>query len=92
MLISVMKYLTRMFDVRISATAYMLGFNMAKQIGIVIFSWAFGAAYDTIGFGHSYIVMGVVVVAVTIAASLLMRDDRRYALADGSTPETVTAR
>jgi OHS family lactose permease-like MFS transporter len=84
MLISVMKYLTRMFDVRISATAYMLGFNMAKQIGIVVFSWAFGAAYDAIGFGRSYIVMGIVVVAVTVVASLLMRDDRRYALTDGS--------
>ncbi|MCK9792895.1 oligosaccharide MFS transporter [Isoptericola sp. 4D.3] len=92
MLISVMKYLTRMFDVRISATAYMLGFNMAKQIGIVVFSWAFGAAYDSIGFGHSYIVMGIVVVAVTLVASFLMRDDRRYALADGSAPEAVPAR
>ncbi|SKC74681.1 oligosaccharide MFS transporter [Krasilnikoviella flava] len=92
MLISVMKYLTRMFDVRISATAYMLGFNMAKQIGIVIFSWAFGAAYDTIGFGNSYIVMGVVVVVVTVVASVLMRDDRRHALSDGSAPEAVPDR
>ncbi|MFI2105231.1 oligosaccharide MFS transporter [Isoptericola sp. NPDC019693] len=86
MLISVMKYLTRMFDVRISATAYMLGFNMAKQIGIVIFSWAFGLSYDAIGFGNSYIVMGIVVIAVTIVASLLMRDDRKYALSDGTFP------
>lgn len=91
MLISVMKYLTRMFDVRISATAYMLGFNMAKQIGIVIFSWAFGAAYDAIGFGHSYVVMGVVVVAVTVVASILMRDDRRHALSDGTPAPEVAA-
>ena len=76
MLISVMKYITRMFDVRISATAYMIGFNTAKQIGIVIFAWVFGLSYDAIGFSSSYLVMGAVVVAVTAAAAVLMRDDR----------------
>ncbi|CAM3841842.1 oligosaccharide MFS transporter [Isoptericola cucumis] len=76
MLISVMKYITRMFDVRISATAYMIGFNTAKQIGIVIFAWVFGLSYDAIGFSSSYLVMAVVVVAVTVVAALLMRDDR----------------
>ncbi|GAA1976483.1 MFS transporter [Isoptericola halotolerans] len=76
MLVSVWKYITRMFDVRISATAYMIGFNTAKQIGIVVFSWVFGLSYDAIGFGSTYLIMGVVVVAVTAVASVLMRDDR----------------
>ncbi|PFG41959.1 OHS family lactose permease-like MFS transporter [Isoptericola jiangsuensis] len=76
MLISVMKYITRMFDVRISATAYMVGFNMAKAAGVFIFSWVFGLSYDAIGFSASYVVMAVVVVAVTAAAMFLMRSDR----------------
>ncbi|MFC7457654.1 oligosaccharide MFS transporter [Brachybacterium sp. GCM10030267] len=84
MLIAVMKYITRMFDVRISATAYMIGFNMAKQVGIVIFSWVFGSAYDFIGFSSSYLIMGVVVLAVTGIAGVLMEDDRPHAAADGS--------
>jgi OHS family lactose permease-like MFS transporter len=84
MLISVMKYITRMFDVRISATAYMIGFNMAKQVGIVIFSAVFGFAYDAIGFGHTYLIMAVVIAAVTVVAALIMRDDRHHALADGA--------
>ncbi|WP_454051763.1 oligosaccharide MFS transporter [Cellulomonas sp. Marseille-Q8402] len=76
LLVSVMKYLTRMFDVRISATAYMLGFNFAKQIGIAIFASVFGAAYSGIGFQASYVVMAVVIVVVTAVAWLLMADDR----------------
>lgn len=76
MLISVMKYITRMFDVRISATAYMVGFNMAKAAGVFVFSWVFGRSYDAIGFSATYVVMGVVVVAVTAVAMLLMRSDR----------------
>lgn len=81
MLISVMKYITRMFDVRISATAYMIGFNMAKQVGIVLFSAVFGFAYDAIGFGNTYLIMAVVVTAVTVLAAVIMRDDRTHALA-----------
>lgn len=76
MLVSVMKYITRMFDVQISATAYMVGFNTAKQIGVFVFSWVFGLSYDAIGFSSSYLVMGVVVLAVLVASSLLMRDDK----------------
>jgi OHS family lactose permease-like MFS transporter len=82
MLISVMKYITRMFDVRISATAYMIGFNMAKQVGIVLFSAVFGFAYDAIGFGNTYLIMAVVVTAVTVLAAVIMRDDRTHALSD----------
>ena len=76
MLVSVMKYITRMFDVRISATAYMVGFNTAKQVGVFIFSWVFGLSYEAIGFSQSYLVMGVVVLAVLVASSFLMRNDK----------------
>ncbi len=76
LLVSVMKYITRMFDVRISATAYMLGFNFAKQIGIAIFASVFGAAYSGIGFANAYLVMAGVILVVTVVARLLMGDDR----------------
>lgn len=78
LLVSVMKYITRMFDVRISATAYMLGFNFAKQIGIAIFATVFGASYEAIGFAHSYLIMAGVILAVTLVARLLMSDDRTH--------------
>ena len=92
MLVSVMKYITRMFDVRISATAYMIGFNMAKQVGIVVFSWVFGTAYDVIGFSSSYVIMGGVVLVVTLLAGVLMVDDRSRADADGAVEPAQGAR
>lgn len=76
MLVSVMKYVTRMFDVRFSATAYMIGFSMSKAAGVFIFSWLFGLSYDAIGFSSSYLIMALVVIAVTVVAAILMRDDR----------------
>lgn len=98
LLVSVMKYITRMFDVRISATAYMLGFNFAKQIGIAIFASVFGASYAAIGFAHSYLVMAGVILAVTLVARFLMADDRDRVApgeptdrADGGAPTHVLA-
>ncbi|RMI05053.1 MFS transporter [Cellulomonas triticagri] len=87
LLVSVMKYITRMFDVRISATAYMLGFNFAKQIGIAIFATVFGLSYDAIGFAHSYLIMAGVILVVTVVARMLMADDReRLAPGEAGTP------
>lgn len=77
MLVSVMKYITRMFDVKISATAYMLGFGVAKSIGVALFSTGFGFSYEALGFSTSYLVMAVVIVTVTLIASVLMRSDKR---------------
>ena len=92
MLVSVMKYITRMFDVRISATAYMLGFGVAKSLGVAVFSGAFGRSYDKNGFSQSYLIMSAVIFVATVIAMLLMGDDRgREAptgeLADGADDE-----
>ncbi|WP_062202085.1 oligosaccharide MFS transporter [Demequina salsinemoris] len=76
MLVSVMKYITRMFDVKISATAYTLGFGFAKALGVAIFSLTFGYAYDTIGFSSAYIIMAVAIGVITVIASFLMADDK----------------
>lgn len=97
MLVSVMKYITRMFDVKISATAYMLGFGVAKSLGVAVFSGAFGRSYDKNGFAQSYLIMGVVILVATILASLLMGDDKgREAptgeLADGVAEGSAPAR
>lgn len=86
LLVSVMKYITRMFDVRISATAYMLGFNFAKQIGIAIFAAGFGLSYEAIGFAHSYLVMAGLILTVTVIAWFLMGDDRNR-VAPGETAD-----
>lgn len=90
MLVSVMKYLTRMFDVRISATAYMLGFNFAKQVGVAIFSFVAGLGYDHIGFPRTYVWMAVLIVVVTVVARVLMADDRTH-VAPGEPVALATA-
>ncbi|MDQ0228336.1 oligosaccharide MFS transporter [Metabacillus niabensis] len=76
MLISIMKYITGVFDVRLSATVYMLGFNFAKQIGITIFSYVMGSLYKTMGFQNSYVIMSLMVIVFVTIGALIMKSER----------------
>lgn len=66
MLISIFKYLAANFDTRLSSVLYLVGFQFASQIGASIISPIAGRFYDIIGFRHSYVIMGVIVLSFTI--------------------------
>src|SRR5690625_1336775 len=78
MLVSIMKYITNIFDVRLSATVYMLGFNFAKQIGITIFSSVMGYLYGVMGFQNAYIVMSIMILALVIIGGGIMVSEKKH--------------
>ncbi|MFC4402575.1 oligosaccharide MFS transporter [Gracilibacillus xinjiangensis] len=78
MLVSIMKYITGVFDVRLSATVYMLGFNFAKQVGITVFSYVMGLLYASIGFQNGYVALSVFILIFVIAGALIMRSESYY--------------
>ncbi|AEB06443.1 oligosaccharide/H+ symporter, major facilitator superfamily (MFS) [Coriobacterium glomerans PW2] len=75
MLVSVMKYITRVFDKKVSATVYMYGFGTAKQVGVFIFSITMGAMINGIGFKHAYLVLAVIIIVLVVLGASLMRSD-----------------
>ena len=77
MLVSVMKYITRIFDKKMSATVYMYGFGTAKQIGVSIFSIGMGVMITSMGFKHAYLVLAVVIAVLILLGSSLMRSDTK---------------
>ncbi|MCD2257291.1 oligosaccharide MFS transporter [Lactobacillus sp. CC-MHH1034] len=74
-LVSIMKYITGAFDVRLYATIYALAANFAKQISVFIFSSVAGHLYDTIGFQHTYLILGGIVALVTIFAAFTLKKE-----------------
>ncbi len=76
MLVSVMKYIAAVFDVRLSATVYLLGFNLAKQLAIVIMSSIAGGMYSVVGFQNSYIVLASVVLLITVISIFTLKNDK----------------
>jgi OHS family lactose permease-like MFS transporter len=77
MLVSIMKYITSVFDVRLSATVYMLGFNFAKQVGVTIFSSVLGNMYISYGFHNAYIFLSIMILVLVLIGSALMSDDKK---------------
>ena len=54
-LVSIMKYISGSFDLRLYATVYALASNFAKQISVFVFSTLAGKWYDAFGFQHTYL-------------------------------------
>lgn len=76
MLISIMKYIVSIFDIRLSATIYMLAFNVAKQLGVAFFSVVMGKLYVEIGFQNTYLIMSVTIIILVCIGTVLMKSDK----------------
>ncbi|GGN95454.1 oligosaccharide MFS transporter [Saccharibacillus kuerlensis] len=76
LLISIFKYITGVFDVRLTATIYLLAFNFAKQAANVIFSSVAGSLYTSIGFQNTYYVFSVVVLIITVICFFGLSNDK----------------
>lgn len=77
MLVSVMKYISSVFDVRLSATVYLLGFNLAKQGSVVIFSSIAGGMYATMGFQSTYMFLAASVLIITMISVFTLKNDKK---------------
>lgn len=74
-LVSIMKYISGAFDVRVYATVYALASNFAKQISAFAFSAFAGSMYDAIGFHHTYFILGAIVAVVTIFGAIVLKKE-----------------
>lgn len=71
-------YFTVHFNTALSATLYMVGFNMSSQIGNVVLSQPLGALRDSIGYQPTfYIISGVIACAAVYAFFALKKDDQQ---------------
>ncbi|OFA11351.1 lactose permease [Lentilactobacillus sunkii] len=75
LLTSIMKYIAGAFDIRLYATVYALASNFAKQISVFIFSSVAGKLYDVIGYQHTYVLMGIMVFAITLFAAFTLKKE-----------------
>lgn len=63
--ISVFKFSVANFDKRLSSTMYLIGFNIASSIGIIVLSLPIGRIFDNVGYHSTFLIMaGVVLVTI----------------------------
>ncbi|VCW78237.1 Lactose permease [Klebsiella pneumoniae] len=72
LLVGTFKYISSAFNPRLSATLFLIGFNLSKQLSGVVLSWV-GRMYDTVGFHQAYLILG----CITLSFTLLVRHPTR---------------
>ena len=74
-ILPIFRYFTLHFDPKLSATLYLVGFQVSAQIGNMLFSAPLGALHDNIGYQPTFLIIaGVVAAAAAIAWFVLKRD------------------
>lgn len=79
LLVGAFKYITGVFDTRLSATLYLIGFQFAKQMAAIFLSAFAGNMYDRIGFQSTYMMLGCIVLAVTLISAFTLSGQRKAA-------------
>jgi len=86
LLVGAFKYITGVFDTRLSATIYLIGFNFAKQLAAIFLSAFAGNMYDRIGFQDTYLLLGCFVLTITLLSAFTL-SGRQPAVVAGNTLE-----
>ena len=71
-LVSVFKYIAEHFDKRVNATMYLLGYQAMIYVGSIVVAPPAGYAYQTIGFEHTYLIMGLIALFFTAVSSVTL--------------------
>ncbi|AEF46371.1 oligosaccharide/H+ symporter, major facilitator superfamily (MFS) [Serratia sp. AS12] len=88
LLVGTFKYISSVFDPRVSATLFLIGFNLSKQLsGVVLSAWV-GRMYDSVGFHQAYLILGLITTTFTVISyfTLTGRGLRTPAEANTATP------
>lgn len=88
LLVGTFKYISSVFDPRVSATLFLIGFNLSKQLsGVVLSAWV-GRMYDSVGFHQAYLILGLITTTFTVISyfTLTGRGLRAATEADTATP------
>lgn len=73
--LAIFRYFTLHFDTRVSATLYMVGFQIAASVGGIIFSVPLGSLRDSIGYQNTFMIIAGIVLCATVYAFVVLRED-----------------
>ncbi|MCP1660098.1 MFS transporter [Neisseria perflava] len=73
-LVGLFKYITQVFEVRFSATIYLVACHFAKQIATMLMSTFVGRLYDGYGFHTTYLILGCIVATATLISAFTLKN------------------
>ena len=66
LIVGCFKYITSVFEVRFSATIYLVCFCFFKQLAIMFMSVFAGNMYEKVGFHGTYLILGLIALTFTL--------------------------
>lgn len=76
LLVGTFKYISSAFNPKLSATLFLIGFNLSKQLsGVVLSAWV-GRMYDTVGFHQAYLVLGCITLSFTVISVFTLKGSK----------------
>lgn len=73
--LSIFRYFTLHFNTKLSASLYMIGFQIAAQIGQVILSTPLGILRDAVGYQNTFHVIAAIVLIAGVYAFFILKKD-----------------
>nr|WP_241603681.1 oligosaccharide MFS transporter [Rosenbergiella nectarea] len=70
--IAVFKYSTLYFDKRLSSTIFLIGFQVASSIGVVVISFPLGALHDQYGYQHLFWIISAIVSVMLLFGGIFL--------------------
>ena len=76
--LSIFRYFTLHFDTQLSATLYMIGFQIAAQVGQVILSTPLGILRDNMGYSMTFKIIALIVLLTGIYGFFIIKKDNEF--------------
>lgn len=76
--LSIFRYFTLHFDTKLSATMYMIGFQIAAQVGQVILSTPLGILKDNMGYSTTFHIIAIIVLITGIYGTFVIKKDDEF--------------
>jgi MFS transporter, OHS family, lactose permease len=76
-ILAMFKYIVGNFDARLSATLYLVGFNISSNLGVIVLSWLVGKLFDKTGYATTFYVLAGVVLLTSIIAIFTLSDEKK---------------
>ena len=80
LIVGCFKYITSQFEVRFSATIYLVCFCFFKQLAMIFMSYLAGVMYQNIGFKGAYLVLGLIALCFTLLSLFTLSQNKNVNL------------
>ncbi|WP_081803701.1 MFS transporter [Corynebacterium glyciniphilum] len=81
-ILPIFRYFTLHFNPVLSATLYMVGFQISAQVGNVVLSQPLGALRDEVGYQPTFVVISMIVLGAGLYAFFALKRDDEHVLGD----------